>query len=248
MRTLALAVIAASLMASGTARAASVRILSAAAVGTGLKAVADLHGRRTGDTVTIDFATGPGILSRISSGENADLVVAPQAALKTLSDAGRLGGPAFELGRVGVGVAIRDGARRPAIATVDELKAAILAADRVIFSQGTSGTYVEGLFKRLGLDVPMAARTERPANGAAAVARIQAGTGNEIGLSALTELALGQGHGLTIVGPLPDAIQNFTTYSAAPGTGAAGKPSVAALVALLNSAESRAIMAASGVD
>lgn len=234
--------------AAGGARAAEVRVLSAAAVGSGLKAVADLYMRRSGDTVSIDFATGPEILARISKGESADVVIAPDAVLKTLAGDKRLGGRPFLLGRVGIGVAIRDGARRPAIATVDEVKASVLSADAVIYSQGTSGIYLEGMMQRLGLAQPTAARTARVSNGAGVVSRLEAGKGDEIGLSAMTELALGLGNGLAIVGPLPSALQHYTDYGAAAGPAASAKPSVGAFAALLQTDEARALLKANGVD
>ena len=55
------------------------------------------------------------------------------------------------LGRVGVGVVIRDGAPMPDVSTTEALRRAVLDADSVIYNRASSGLYVEQLLRRLGL-------------------------------------------------------------------------------------------------
>lgn len=224
------------------AAAATVSVLSGAAVEPGLKPVAELFARQTGDTLRIEYATGPEIRARIEAGERPDLVIAPAAVISALG--ARLGA-ATPVGEVGVGVAVRAGARRPNIADEAALKVALRDAATVIFSRGTGGVYVEQLLKRLGLDG--AVRTERVANGGEVVTRLARGAGDEVGLSAMTELALGQEQGIALVGPLPTSVQNYTLYSAGPVAGAAARPEVGRLVALLGQAEARVLLDANGL-
>ena len=235
------------LVANAAPPPTEVRVLSAAAVNTGLTAVSDLFQRRSGRKAVLEFATGPEIRQRLLAGETRDVVIAPEDVLKDLQAAHRLGGAPFPLGRVGISVAVRDGAPRPDIASVEAFKAAVLAADTVVYSRGTSGAYLEALMPRLGLAGPIAARTVRVDNGGAVVARLVKGNGSEIGLSALTELALGEGKGLVVVGPLPPAIQHYTTYAAAAGP-AAARAETTDFVALLRGAEGQALMKANGID
>jgi molybdate transport system substrate-binding protein len=79
-------------------------------------------------------------------------VVAPHAALDELAKSGTVDGNArVSLGRVGVGVVIRDGAPKPDVSTTDALKRAVLDADSVVYNRASSRLFVEGLLHRLGL-------------------------------------------------------------------------------------------------
>jgi molybdate transport system substrate-binding protein len=227
------------------ARAAEVKVLSAGAVEPGLIAAVNLYARRSGNTVAVDIATGPQILDRVSKGETADLVIAPEAVLTTLAGAGKLGAAPFRLGRVGISLAVREGARRPDFSTVAAVKTAVLGAKTVVFSRGTGGTYVAGMMDKLGVGASIAERTERVENGAAIVARLQKGSGDEIGLGATTELSAGVDHGVVIVAPLPAELQNYTAYAAAPFP--AAKPETAGFIALLRGSKGKAILARNGV-
>ena len=59
-------------------------------------------------------------------------------------------------------------------------------------------------------------KTTRYPDGAAVLEHVVAGKGREIGFAAMTEILLYQGKGLSLVGPLPAAVQNYTAYRAAP--------------------------------
>ncbi len=230
------------------ARAAEVRVLAAAAPSSALHAVAGLYEARTGNTLAIEFATGPEILARISAGETVSVVVAPEAVLKTLGEAGKVAAPPTVLGRVGIALAVRNGAARPDISSMEAFRNALLRAKTVVFSRGTFGVYVEGMIRRIGLEAEIAPRVVRVANGGAVVDRLAAGTGDEIGLSAATELQEGRGKGVGVVALIPPEVQNYTAYALAPETAAAARPEVAALVALIADPQAQALIKANGLD
>src|SRR5262249_2485961 len=97
-------------------------------------------------------ATTPEIRRLFGEGAAPDVVIAPPAALDELAKFGKIDSAAqITLGRVGVGVVIRDGAPKPDISTTDALKRALLEADSVIYNRASSGLYIEGLLQRLGL-------------------------------------------------------------------------------------------------
>lgn len=230
------------------ARAAEVKVLAAAATGPALHAVAELYEARTGNTLAIEFATGPEILARLSAGETVSVVVAPEAVLKTLGEAGKVAGPPTVLGRVGIALGVREGATRPDIASMDAFRRALVGAKTVVFSRGTFGVYVEGMIRRIGIEAEIAPRVARVANGAAVVDRLAAGTGDEIGLSAATELEEGRRKGVALVALIPPEVQNYTTYALAPETAAAARPEVAALVALIADPQAQALIKAHGLQ
>src|SRR5471032_2254668 len=110
-----------------SAGAAEINVLSGAAVEPGLLAAADMFREQTGTNVKITFATTPEIRRLFGAGAAPDVVIAPNAALDELAKSGKVDGAArVSLGRVGIGVVIRDGAPKPDVSTTDALKCAVL--------------------------------------------------------------------------------------------------------------------------
>ena len=115
--------------------------------------------------------------------------------------------------RVAIGVAVKTGSARPTLETVDQFKEAVLRARKVAYidpaSGGSSGIYLDGLFQRLGIAdavrakavlVPGGLVAERVANGEA-----------DLAIHQVSEILPVQG--VELVGLLPEAIQNYTTYA-----------------------------------
>src|SRR5713101_10106784 len=100
---------------AGTAVAAEIKVLSAGAVEPGLRAAAAAFKKQAGHEVNITFNTAPEIRKRIAGGETFDVVIAPPAALDEFAAAGKLTADRANLGRVGLGVAVRPGAPVPEI-------------------------------------------------------------------------------------------------------------------------------------
>src|SRR5689334_19436209 len=103
-----------SLVRSGaacSARAEEIQVLSGAAVEPGLIPAADIFRERTGSNVIITFATTPEMRRLIAADATPDVTIAPPAALDEFAKSGKVDASvAVVLGRVGIGVVIRDGA------------------------------------------------------------------------------------------------------------------------------------------
>ena len=139
-----------------------INVLSGAAVEPGLLAAADLFDKQTGHEIKIEFATTPDIRRLVGAGARPDLVIAPPAALDELAASGIVDNAArVLLGRVGVGVAVRDGVAKRDGSTAEALKRALLDADAVIYNRASSGLYVERLLERLGLAAQIQGKTKR---------------------------------------------------------------------------------------
>src|SRR5262249_26956963 len=127
-----------------------VNVLSGAAVEPALISAAALFDEQTGNRVKITFATTPEIRRRIGAGEAPDVLIAPPGTLDELAKSGKVDVTArISLGRVGIGVVVRDGAPKPDVSTTAALERALLDADSVIYNRASSGLYVEGLLQRL---------------------------------------------------------------------------------------------------
>jgi molybdate transport system substrate-binding protein len=203
-----------------------INLLSAGAVQPGLMKVIAAFPKVSSHTVKITFATAPIILSRIGAAAGLDIVIAPPAVLEEWIKAGKAtAADCVTIGRIGVGVMVREGAPPPRIATVDEFKQALLSAESVVYNQASTGIYLEKLFERLGIAERLKAKTMRYPDAAAVLDHIGKGKGGEIGLGATTVIIEGGNKGLKFVGPLPPEIQNYTTYAATLlNTGSASEP------------------------
>ncbi|PWC54162.1 hypothetical protein TSO221_08930 [Azospirillum sp. TSO22-1] len=153
-----------------------------------------------------------------------------------------------EVGKVGVGVAVRDGAPKPDVSSAEALKAGVRGAESLIFNQASTGVYVEGLLQKLGLWDEAKGKTTRYPDGAAVMEHLIRGKGAEVGFGAITEIMLYRGKGLTFVGPLPAEVQNHTRYAAAALAGAPNPEGARAFVRFLGSPEAKALLVANGVE
>lgn len=190
-------------------------ILSAGAVKPGLTKVIDAFRHESNYEVRVSFATAPAILKKIGGGEPVDLVVAPPKVLDELANTGKFpGADRITVGRIGVGVMVRDGAPLPAISTVDEFKSALINAESLVYNQASTGIYLEALFDRLGIGAALQARSSRYPDFAAVLEHVRRGNGREIGLGATTVIIENRDKGVQFAGPLPEAIQNYTAYAA----------------------------------
>jgi molybdate transport system substrate-binding protein len=224
-----------------------IKMLSAGAVKPGLvKAIGRFHHIQESQ-VEISFATAPEIVRRLLAGEVAEVVIAPSESIDALTRAEKLErAKLVTLGRIGVGVMIRDGAPAPSISRVEEFKQSLLDAESIVFNQASTGLYIESLFTRLGVVGQVEAKITRHADFAAVRDHIANGCGSEIGFGATTVIIENAGHGVHYVGPLPAALQNYTTYIAAL-TACAGD-SARELLRYLATPAATAIFTAAGIQ
>lgn len=228
--------------------AADITLISGGAVEPGLRPAVAAFEKQTGHKVQITFNTAPQIQKRIESGDKFDVVLAPPTVIDGFVKAGlaSAGGPS--VGRVGLGVAVREGAPAPDIANPDALKRSVLAADGIVFNRASTGIYFEGLLKKLDVWTTVEPKTTRYPDGASVMEHVLKGKDREIAFGAITEILLYKDKGLRFVGPLPPEVQNYTTYVAALTPQGNASAAARELVTFLGSAPSRQLFAAAGVD
>lgn len=233
---------------SGAPVAAEIHVLSAGAIEPGLVAAVEAFREESGHDVRITWATTPAIRKRVGDGDAADVVIAPPAVVDDFAKDGKVAGQdRVYVGRVGVGVAVCEGAPVPDISSVDAFKRAVLDAESVVYTRASSGLYVEGLFKNMGIFDQIQAKTTRYENGPALMEHLIKGKGRELGLGATIEILLYCSKGLKFVGPLPPEIQHFTTYMAVPMTSAPNADGAKAFVRYLATPAAKALFAAHGI-
>ena len=226
---------------------AQIHILSAGAVQPGLSKVIEIFRHESGDEVIVSFATAPAIAKRIAAGEVFDIAITPQQVVEELATQEKIASDnRTMLGRIGVGVMIRTGAPLPNIATVEALKAALISADSLVFNQASTGLYLENLFDRLGITEQVKNKATRYPDFAAVLDHVAKGHGSEIAFGATTVIIENAGKGVRLVGPLPAAIQNYTTYAAALSANAS--PAARTLLHYLATPAAREIFTAAGIE
>jgi molybdate transport system substrate-binding protein len=228
------------------------KVLSAGAVKPGLSRVADAFGAETDFTVKISFATAPSILARLrgdtASSETADIVIAPPSVLDDLVSGEKYSVAERTLvGRIGVGVMVRENAPPPAISTVDEFKQSVLDAESLVYNQASTGIYLEGLFDRLGIGAKLLSKSTRYADFAAVLDHVRKGKGREIGFGAATVIVENTAKGVKFVGALPSEIQNYTSYVAAILPNRTVQTSAREFLRYLESPHARSLLAAAGI-
>jgi len=132
---------------------ADIKILSTHAVQEVLCELGPLFERAGGSSLAIDYDPANALKRRIEGGAAFDVVIVTRPVIDALVRQGKVNREACtDIGRSGLGVAVRQGAAKPDITTVDALKRALLAARSLVRSKdGTSGLYFETLLDRLGI-------------------------------------------------------------------------------------------------
>jgi molybdate transport system substrate-binding protein len=213
-----LRIVIASLLAASCfapAQAAELKLLTTGAFKQVVLALVPDFERQTGNKVIVTNDTAGGVKARVEKGEEIDVAVATPNILEELAGEGKIvKGSEVKLANVGVGVAVKEGAPKPAIGTVDAFKQALLNASSVAYidpkSGGSSGIYVDKLIEKLGIADQVRAKAKLKQGGYVAD-YIADGTA-ELGIHQISEIVPVKG--VTLVGPLPKEIQNVTTYAA----------------------------------
>jgi molybdate transport system substrate-binding protein len=106
--------------------------------------------RATGNKVVIKFEGVPQIYALLKEGADLDLVIAEEDVIQELVKRGDIADNSkIMLSRVDI--AVRAGAPKPDIGTADALKAALIAAKSVAYSQDASGRHFVTMISRLKL-------------------------------------------------------------------------------------------------
>jgi molybdate transport system substrate-binding protein len=186
------------------------------------------------------------MLARIQKSETADLVITGSGAIDELVRQGRvLAESRRKLARCSVGVAVRAGAPKPDIGSVEALKRVLLGARSVAYTQeGASGMHFSGVIERLGIAEEVQAKAVRQPGGLIGE-RVAAGSA-EIAIQQIPELMAVPG--IELVGPLPAEIQLVTVSSAGVFADAGDAEAASGFIRFLLTPAAARVMKAKGLE
>jgi molybdate transport system substrate-binding protein len=192
------------------APAAEITVLAGMGVISGVSDLAPAYEKLTGHSVVVRFEQAAAMNEKINSGAPADIAaLQPEQVDNFIKQGKMVAGTKTNFAQAGVGVAIKTGASRPDISTLDAFKNAMINAKSIGYSQGGSGLIAAKVMEKLGIADQLKAKTKF-INGLP-VADVVAKGDVEIGLQQINVIIPVEG--ADYIGPLPKELQDTVRFA-----------------------------------
>ena len=216
MHTFANAIVIATLLACPVAASAQLKVMISGGFSGPYEKLLPEFERASGIKVTTGSGSSQGggaqtIGAQLARGVQTDVVILSREGLNDLMAANRIApGTDVDLARTPIGVAVRAGAPKPDVSTVDTFKETLLKAKAVAVPGSTSGIFLTTqIFPRLGIaDRINLKRTARGADALALVAKGEA----DIAVQPVSEIL--HAPGVELGGVIPEEIQLHQIFAA----------------------------------
>ena len=229
----------------------TLKILISGAFSSTLKDLAPEYEKATGTKIASELGASTGdapssIPNRMARNEQADVLIMVGDDLQKLIDDGHvIAGSRTDIARALIAAAVRSGQATPDIGTEAGLKAALLAACSIGYSESASGAYVKNeLFKRLAIEDEVSGRA-RMVSGRA-VGEVVAAGELDFGFQQMAELMPVKG--INILGLLPKELQSITTIAAGNSATCNQRDDAATFVAFLTALAREPVLKKNGLE
>jgi molybdate transport system substrate-binding protein len=230
------------LLLQGSAQAAEITVLGGMGVISGIRDLAAGFQSTSGHKVNAVFEAN--VMAKVNSGAPADIVALNPPVIDELLKSGKVVGERVNFARAGIGVAIKAGAPKLDLGSIEAFKRALRNARSIGYSTAGSGLMVANIIRDLGLTDELKARTKFldgfPA--AEAVARGEV----EIALQQINVILPVAGAALG--GVLPPELQQYNEFAAGVLAVSKEKEVATAMAKFMGAPENAALVRKSGME
>jgi molybdate transport system substrate-binding protein len=229
-----------------TVVAAEIKVIATHAVMEVLTELGPQFERTTGHKLTYSYDPSGAVKRQIEQGAVFDVAIITTKTLEDLAKKKKINSVTIaNIGRSGLGVAVRKGAPKPDISTVENFKKALLAAKSVVRStEGQSGLYFADLMTRLGIADQMKDKLRLGPSGR--ISELVADGKVEMAVQQISEIL--PVAGAQFVGPFPPEIQLYTTFAAGVSTDTKQLDAARALIVFLKSPAAITVIKSHGLE
>jgi molybdate transport system substrate-binding protein len=235
-------------LAATSASAAEIKVLTSVALTSALNEIAPSFEQATGNKLnTIGYSLIADIRKRMLDGETADVIILSRPVMDELDEQQKFAsGSITNIAGTPVALAVRVGAPKLDISTVDALKRTLLAAKSIVYADpakgGASGVYFARVVDRLGIADQLKSKTilVPGAQAAEVVAKGEA----EIGVAQTSEIV--PVAGAQVLGPLPGEYASTTLFTAAIGATTKVPEAAKSVIQFLTGPVARPVFSAKG--
>ena len=233
------------LPSAGNVGAAELQALGGGGIAAPVKELVAQFENASGHRIAFRLGTTPELIKLATTGGPFDLGVVPREVFADPAAQARFAlGPAINIARVGLGVAVRSGSPRPDVSTPEALKQTLLKAKSIAtIPESAAGAQVLRTFERLGISNEMKAKTKAQKGPAQVVEAVAQGEA-ELGVFLVNVLTA---PGLDVVGSFPKEVQQEIIFAAALAANTKEVDAAKAFIAYLQTPAATAIIKAKGM-
>ena len=201
----------------------------------------------SGHKLKLNYGTSVPLKRQIDTGETFDVVILTPAMIEDLAKASKVAaGTPANVAKIGIGVAIRDGAPKPDIGNVDALKRSLINAKSIAYSkEGLSGTAMVAIIERLGLTAQLKDKTVLETRSGMAAATVVEGKA-ELAFTLMSEIL--PIAGAQLAGPLPAEVQTYVVFTAGISTAMKDVAAAKSFIDFFKSSAAAPVLKASGME
>lgn len=227
--------------------AAELKLFSAVAVRPAILDLIPRFEQATGHKIVAMFDVNPGVKKQVESGERFDVVIVNPEMVEDLAKQGKVvAGSQLNFGRAGMGVAVRGGAPKPDLSSVEAFKRTLLNAKSVAYAgEGSSGAHFLALLTRLGIADEMGSKLKSVAGGQ--TGQVVARGDAELGVVPVTTI-LAAAPGAELAGLFPTELQSFIDFAIGLSASTSDPEASNALIRFLAAPESDALLRSKGLE
>lgn len=227
-------------------RAADITVLASNGIKAAVVELVPQFEKETGHRLVFTWSAANLLVKQIEGGAAFDVAIVTPALMKGLIKEGKVvDGSAVDLARVGLGVAVKQGAPKPDISTVAAFKQTLLNAKAVAYTTaGQSGLYFISVTEKLGIAEQIKAKGKTSPGGA--VAEFVAKGEADVAIQLIPELA--SVPGVNVVGPFPAELQTYIVLTGGVSANAKDKAAAQALIKYLTTPAAISVIKSKGME